>query len=239
MRQHVEGDLVRVELLLDRLAGSPLAGLGGERLDAGLPAAGDGLVGADDDALDAGGVVDGLERDDHLDGGAVGRRDDAGVRREVVGVDLGHHERHAGVLAEHARLVDDGGAGGDGLRHELLAHGAAGGEEDEVDAVERAGAELLHLDVGAVERQLAAGGARAGEEPELPDGEAALLEDRAHGAADDAGRAGDGDGVLGGHQQLPLSAGSWLTDCRRRARTRCAAHVRLRRRAAWRSRTRS
>ena len=177
VRQHVEGDLVRVELLLDRLAGGPLARLRVERRDAALAAARHGLVGAHDDALDADRVVDGLERHDHLDGGAVGRGDDARVRRQVVGVDLGHDERHAGVHAEHARLVDDGGAGGDGLRHVLRAHGAAGGEEDEVDAVERAGAELLHLDLGPLERQPAAGRARAGQQAQLADGEAALLED--------------------------------------------------------------
>ena len=177
MRQDVEGDLVRVELRLHRLAGGPLARLRVERGDAALAAARHGLVGADDDALDAGGVVDGLERHDHLDGGAVGRGDDARVGRQVVGVDLGHHERHVGVLAEHARLVDDGGAGRHGLRHELLADRAAGGEEGEVDAGERAGAELLHFQLGPLERQPAPGGARAGQQAQLADGEAALLED--------------------------------------------------------------
>ena len=61
-----------------------------------LAAARHRLVGGHDDALDAGRVVDGLERDDHLDGGAVGRGDDALVRREVAGLTSGTTRGTAG-----------------------------------------------------------------------------------------------------------------------------------------------
>ena len=86
---------------------------------------------------------------------------------EVVGVDLGHHQRHVGVGAKGARLVDHHGAGGHGLRHELLAHGAAGGEEGEVDAGEGAGGELADRELGAPEGELRAARARAGQQAQL------------------------------------------------------------------------
>ncbi len=128
---------------------------------------------------------------------------------EVLGVDLGHDERHVRVRPEAARLVDHGRPGGDGLGRELPADGAAGREEGEVDTGEGRLFEAAHLELLALERQAAPGRALAGEQAQLGDGEVALLEDRADGPADHAGGADDGDRVgAPAHQDEPFSADS-------------------------------
>ena len=71
----------------------------------------DRLIGADDDPPDPAGVVQRLERDDHLDRRAVGVGDDPPVLRDVVRVDLGDDQRNVGVHPEGARVVDDDRAG--------------------------------------------------------------------------------------------------------------------------------
>ena len=92
-------------------------GLGPELVDAFLAGAGDRLVGRDDDALDRGEVVQRLQRHHQLRRRAVGVGDDvlAVVARHVgvehVRVDLGHDQRHVGVVAPEARIIDDDAAG--------------------------------------------------------------------------------------------------------------------------------
>ncbi len=102
-----------------------------------------------------------------------------------------------------ARVVDDGAAASRGVRRQVSRGSAAGGEEGEVDAVERFRGRLLDLDLPPVEREGRPSRARRGQEADLPDREAPLQEDRGHHAADDAGGADDGDteviGEVSGH----------------------------------------
>ena len=67
----------------------------------------DRLIGAHDHPAHPRGVVQRLQRDDHLDGRAVGVGDDPLVPGDVVRVDLGDDERDVGVHPEGARIVDD------------------------------------------------------------------------------------------------------------------------------------
>ena len=91
--------------------------------------------------LDAEALVDGREREDEADDGAVGVGDDvaAGLvapglvldEVEVVGVDLGDDEGNVGGHAEGAGVRDDGAAGGGELWLELAGDvGVEGGEDD-------------------------------------------------------------------------------------------------------------
>ena len=81
-----------------------------------MPGPGGRLVGGDDDAPDPRPVVERLERDDHLDGGAVRVGDDAPVPGQVVRVHLGHDERAGRVHPPRGAVVDDDRALADGLR---------------------------------------------------------------------------------------------------------------------------
>ena len=106
--------------------------------------AGSGLVGGHHDALDGREVVERLQRDDHLDGGAVRVRNNAIMPRHILRVHLGHHQGHVLIHAEGAGVVDHHGTGGgDRLAH-LLGHGGAGREQRDVDALEGLRRHLLH-----------------------------------------------------------------------------------------------
>jgi hypothetical protein len=63
-----------------------------------------------------------------------------------VGVDLGNHERHRGVHPERARLVHHHRPRLHRLGRILLRLRRARGEERDVDALERAGADLIDPD---------------------------------------------------------------------------------------------
>ena len=78
-------------------------------------------------------VVDGLESDHHLYGGAVGVGYDVarGVKR-VVAVDFGHNQRHVAVHAERARVVNHQRAVGSDDRGKLLRNACAGRSEGHV-----------------------------------------------------------------------------------------------------------
>jgi hypothetical protein len=77
-----------------------------------LARAGDRLVGGDDDALDGGAVVQRLQRDDKLRRRAIGIGDDVLLAEALdrVGIDLGHDQRHLGIVAPGRGIVDDDAA---------------------------------------------------------------------------------------------------------------------------------
>ena len=83
--------------------------------------------------------------------------------------------------------------------------GRAGGEQRDVEAGGVGGRGVLDHDArdhGAGVREHRAGGARGGEEPDLVDREAALLEDLAHRDADLAGGADDAE-PYAAHRPVP------------------------------------
>ena len=173
-------------------AAQVLLGLVVELLHGGSARSGSRLVGRHDHALDARQVVERLERHDHLDRGAVGVGDDAGVPIEVARVDLGNHQRHVLVHAECAGVVDHHGARVDhGLTH-LLGHLGAAAEQRDVDALEALGRHFLdgqlasgHI-AAAVERELLARAAGARQSAHLARREVQVMQHfqklQAHGA---------------------------------------------------------
>src|SRR5438309_5036691 len=200
LRDAIERDAMRedrVAALLGAAQVEEVDRLARQRLDAALAAARNRLVARRDDASEADGVGDRLQRDDDRDRRAVRARDDATLaRREVVRIHLGHDERDVRLLAEVAALVDDDGTRVDGDRRVLGAHRAAGAEEREIDAAEALGVEQLDAHLAALELDQLAGGTLGGEEAQLADREPPLLKDLQELAADGAGGADDGDVVL-------------------------------------------
>src|SRR4029079_13347524 len=89
--------------------------------DGFAPRAGYGLIGRDVDALDAHGIVDRLQHDQHLDGRAIRVRDDAArlVLGDRMRVHFGHDERDVVLIAKLGSVVDYDAAGRGGLRREL------------------------------------------------------------------------------------------------------------------------
>ena len=143
----VEGDALRKLLLLDLLQRVERLGLAVELVHAVLAGAGDRLVGRDDDALDGGVVMQGLEGDDELRGRAVRVGDDALLLDVAhgLGVHLRDHEGHVGVVAPGGGVVDhDRALRGDAGRP-FLGDLAAGGHEAEVHVGEIVGVEGLGL----------------------------------------------------------------------------------------------
>jgi len=106
-----------------------------------------------------------------------------------VGVDLGHDQRHAGVHAPGAGVVDDDGAGAGGDGAVLAADRGGRAGEDDVDAGERLGAQRLDGVLFAGEVDGFAGAARGGEEFDAAQGELVLGQHLPHDFADRTGRA--------------------------------------------------
>jgi hypothetical protein len=113
VRDDVEGDLLG-ELPGRRLVVDEDAlGLVVELVDAFLAGARDRLIGRNHDPLDRREIVQGLQRHHHLRRRAVRVGDDVLAVRlrhigvEHVGVHLGHHQRHIGVIAPEAGIIDD------------------------------------------------------------------------------------------------------------------------------------
>jgi len=100
VREEIEGDLVREDLALDRLAGGVVAHLVLQLLHGLGTRARRRLISRDDDLLHAGRLVDRPYRDGEDGRRAVRVGDQPVMAREVARVHLGHHQRHLGVHAE-------------------------------------------------------------------------------------------------------------------------------------------
>ena len=62
----------------------------------------------------------------------------------VIGVNLGHDQRHLGIHAEGVAVVDHNGASLDGLGQQLLRDIVAGSAEYDVATLKGLGARLLY-----------------------------------------------------------------------------------------------
>src|SRR3954447_4048862 len=195
--QHVEGDLVRIDLgRVDLLALQNRLGLGAQLLDRLTAGARDRLVSGDDQPLDARRVQDRLERDHHLHRRAVGVGDQPIVAVDRIVVHDGHHQRDVIVHPPVAGVVDHHRAGLDPLRRPLRAHRAAGRGEDQVELLDRFVGHLLHLELRAGEVDLAAGRPGGGQRPHLGRRELPLREHPQDRRAVGTGGAGDPDSAF-------------------------------------------
>ena len=169
-----------------------LAGaLGLELVHALGAAAGDALVGAHDDALDAVGLVEGSQGHEHLDGGTVRVRDDVVVRTEDVAVDFRDHELLGRVHAPVRGVVHDAAAHGRKLRGQFAGSGTAGAENGDAGTL---GDGLVGADdrpFTALEGNFLSPGAGRGDWEELGHREVALFQHLQHFGADQAGRSHD------------------------------------------------
>ena len=137
MRNDVVGEL-EGELLHRRLPAGPQLGVLPHQLVHGRrPGAAGRLVGGDMHARNVRKALDGVQRHDHLDRRAVGVGDDPprGVLR-IPGIDLRYDQRHVGVHAERARIVDHHGAVLRDRRGELARRAGPGRREGEIHAAE-------------------------------------------------------------------------------------------------------
>ena len=187
----IDGAAVTREL---RRVGGCLLHLGRELVHAGHARARCGLVGADDQAPQAGRLVQRLERGHRGHGRAIRIRDDPfRNRRERVRVHLGDDERNVGIHAPGRRIVDDHGSRRRHDGRELAGGRRAGGEEDDVEAGVVGGRRVLDDDLFALPWQTPAGRARRGKQAERLHGEVALGQNRKHQVADQPGGTDDPD----------------------------------------------
>ncbi len=150
---------------------------------AGLARARDRLIRADDDPPNSCGVVQRLQRDDHLDRGAVGVGDDPFVACDLVGVDLGDDEGYVGVHPPGARVIDDDGARLGRDRAPLLGDRGRRARKDDVDSLERLRRDGLDGVRRAAEDDRFAGAARRSQEFDRGDRKLTLFQQAEHYAA--------------------------------------------------------
>lgn len=110
------------------------------------------------------------------------------------GVHFGNYQRHLLVHPKRGAVVDHDRSTIDGDGAEVLADGAAGAEERDVDTVEALRRELLDDVVPVLEGDAAASGALGSQHMNGAVGEVAVGEDGEELLADGAGDAHDGDG---------------------------------------------
>ena len=129
-------------------------------------------------------------------GRAVGVGDEAVMPLDIVGIDLGHDQRHLGIHTEGMAVVDHDGAALDGLRQQLLGDIVAGSAEHDVAALKGLGASFLNHDLLAAELNGLARGACTCQQLELADRELLLVEALEHLGAHGSRRAQNSNRVL-------------------------------------------
>ena len=106
-----------------------------------------GLVGADNNALDRRAVVQRLQRHNHLRGRAVRVRDDVllGIAVNRLWVHLGHDQRHVGIVAVKRRVIDHDAAGLGSLGRVFLRGVRADSKQRHIPAREIKRVQVLRL----------------------------------------------------------------------------------------------
>ena len=203
VRNDVEGDLLGKFARRERIADEDGAAFFEQFVHAFLAGARNRLIGRHDDAADAGGIVQRLERHHHLRRRTIRVGDDVALFIAVdgFGVHLGHDQRHIGFHAEQAGVVDDGAAGGGGFGGIDFGGARAGGEQRHVPArkIEMLDVVDLQLAAGIAEIDDVAGRTRRCHRGDIGEREFALGQDVEHFAPDIAGRADDDDFITHDH----------------------------------------
>ena len=208
VRQHVEGDAVRIDLVFGLAHVEQVAGLAFQFFQALLAGTGHGLIGGDHHAADAHGVMDGLEGHQHLDGGAVGVGDDALMAFQVFGVHFGDDQGAAVVHAPLGGVVHHHTAGMGGMGSEFFGSAAAGGEDGDVDTFEDIFLQFLHHQLVIAERHLGPGGTGRGESTHFRGRELAIVQGFQHFTAHGARGAHNGNSQLLAHAQFSMQGKS-------------------------------
>ena len=115
---------------------------------------------------------------------------------DVIGIDLGHDQRHLGIHAEGVAVVDHNGAALDGLGQQFLGDIVAGSAEYDVAALKGLGASLLNHNLLAAELDGLARRACARQQLELTDRKLLLVEALEHLGAHGSRRAQNSNRVL-------------------------------------------
>ena len=118
-------------------------GLIGQLVDAFLAGAADCLIGGNDDAFDAGQIVQRFQRHAHDDGGTVGVGDDAFMFQDRLGIDFRNDQGHFRIHTERAGVVNDNRACLHSNGGEIFGDAAACKQGD-VDAVKGIFFRFLH-----------------------------------------------------------------------------------------------
>jgi hypothetical protein len=199
VRNDVESDLLGELHRGVAVADEDVARLLEQFVHALLAGARDRLVGRHDDPLDPGGIVERLQRDDHLRGRAVGIGDDilARIARDRLRINLRHDQRNVRIHAVERAVVDDDAARRRADRSVDPADVGAGGEQRHVPAREIEMLDILDLEFLAAVAEIddRSARARAGDRRDFVCGKLALGEDIEDFATDIAGRADDDDAI--------------------------------------------
>ena len=115
---------------------------------------------------------------------------------DVVGIDLGHDQRHLGIQAEGVAVVDHDGAALDSLGQQLLGDIVTGGTEHDVAALKGLGARLLNHNLLAAELDGLTRRACARQQLELTDRKLLLVQALEHLGAHGSRRAQNSNRVL-------------------------------------------
>ena len=115
---------------------------------------------------------------------------------DIVGIDLGHDQRHLGIHTEGMAVVDHDGAALDGLGQQLLRDIVTGGSKHNVAALKGLGASLFDHDLLATELDGLARRTRARQQLELANRELLLVEALEHLGAHGSRRAQNSNRVL-------------------------------------------
>ena len=199
MGNQVERDPVDECPRRDRLIVEHLPGLENQLLHSFGACSAGRLISGGDETAELLRPVERSNRHEHDRGRAVRIGDDPLVPFDILGVDLGHHQRHILVHAEGAGVVDHHRSGGDHRGTERAGDVAARAEQRDVDAAERGFGHLFDRNILALELQRLAGRAGRSEKFQIFDGEVAFFQCLDHFDADRAGRAGDRDIVTVRH----------------------------------------
>ena len=137
----------------------------------------------------------GVHGDQAYDRGAVRIGDDARMRGDVFGIDLGNDEGHIGIQTVRARIIHRDAALLARDRHETAGDIVLCGAEQDVDAIERGVGRFLDDERLSFEIDRLACAARRGEKLHRRKREVLLVQALQHLLTDDARGAEDSDVV--------------------------------------------